>query len=307
MYGKRIFVWQVLASGSIEEVIRVAKEGKFQGLDFKVIEGPYPYVVVGKNNQVIPNLSAADAAKVRAAGFDVGGWGPIYGNDPVSEANAIIAQITQLNLSSFILDVEGHFENQPNRIASATLICNKIKTACPNVKLGFCGFACYKNPTTGGTWHPVEMFRTFMALCDFGMPMMYWYGTTVDLVLKQLRDSGEQWRAIAQGKPIIPAGRAYTGDGGTPLPETVLAFEAEAHKQYLGITWWDLQQAVPIAAVWKALCNTPKFDMVAAGNQLVSDILAHISSWMQQEALPEWAEELLKDVRIKLQNKLNGV
>lgn len=150
------------------------------------------------------------------------------------------------------------------------------------------------------------MYKIFMSLCDFGVPMMYWGGSTAQDALTLLKNSGSQWKEISCGKPILPAGRAYIGDGGKPTVEAISAFAEATKESYVGITWWDLQQVVPIIDVWNALKATPTWEAGTLDIEQINMMITMLKSWEADPNIPVWAKNVLSNAQTQLQNGIHG-
>jgi hypothetical protein len=200
---------------------------------------------------------------LRARGVTPWASAAVYGVDPVREGNQAAAICEQYNLPGFIFDAEQAFDDKPKSDTNAVKMIKAFRQEAPGRKVGWCWWARYRHPTTGSTWHPVKVLWAAMAPgygdADFGMPMAYHEGGTANNVVHLLNQSFVQWRDITD-KPIIPAGRAYTGEGGTATAETTWAFDAEVRRLGApGVAWWSMQHAIKIPEVWQALSITLPF------------------------------------------------
>lgn len=266
--GKSIMSWNVPAveGGDPIKFAQLLVDYNFEGVCLKAANGAAiqyvskwsPWPLWGENIRV--ELINA----LKEAGLKIYFWHFLFGQNPVGEANAAIAQALKFEPDGYIWDVEGAFDSKPNAESNARLITKKVKLALPDLSQGLCWWALPKNPTTGIEWHPVKVAKAFMEVCDVGMPMMYWQGKTLGGMLKYLHTSLSHWMAFTE-KPLIPIGRTYKGDGGEPTPETIIAFANECfllkdQDNYLpGCSWYSLDKAVDNPLWMAALKSLPRY------------------------------------------------
>jgi len=269
--SKSIFWWNVPAveKGDPERAADIIAAAGFEAVYIKAAEGPAPFT---PSRLPWPlwgeNLKPALVAALHARNILVIGWGFLYGKRPAEEAKAGAGQVDKFGLDGYIFDVESHFEALPNRVGAAM----QIKETWRNYWQGrqakptaFCSWALWKSPTSEARWHYWDVAEVFMSFCDVGMPMVYWPGETASSAVYQLRHSYRQWSSF--GKPIIPAGRAYIGDGGKATPAAIEAFaKTAAELGAPGVSWWSLEHAYKQPVVWAALSMTPKMG-AATGDQ----------------------------------------
>ena len=154
------------------------------------------------------------------------------------------------------------FEVQANPVGNAHTYMQSFKLVAPTMPTVFICFPLFRSPNTGGTWHDKSMYTAFMQYCDFGMPMVYWWGSYVANMLWMLNHSLAQWSEIAGGKPIIPIGRLYTGDGGTATTEAIAAFGQELHtRNLIGGGGWHFGTGITNEGWWKAFTEWPQWQV----------------------------------------------
>ena len=253
---KGIFSWQVpsVLKGEPRAFAHLLAEAGFESVYLKVADGAGAYGVTG----ITPELINA----LRANGILIIGWGFNYGLDWKGEAKIGAAQVNRWGLDGYIWDVESRYESTPNAVQNAynMLAVFKQEVAMPT-PTAFCSWAYWKSRVFGSEIHPISVLKAFMSVCDYGMPMQYWQGNTPALAVSYLNGSLEQWRKYTD-KPLIPAGRAYNGDGGEVNAPSVVAYEQAVRVAGCkGISWWELDQAQPKyhADVWAALSAMEKF------------------------------------------------
>ena len=266
-FTKAIFSWNVpgVDGGDPIKFADHLKAAGFEAVYLKMANGAfvfkpsvYAYPLWGEN------VRQALVDALRARGIKVIGWQFNYGYDIAGEAKVAIAQSKRFNVDGWVFDVESKFESQPSVITNSYALTTAYRAALPDMPLAFCSWAQWRNPTTGALWHNEKMASAFMEFCDVGMPMMYWEGSTAGSATWLLNESTRLWQNITN-KPLIPAGRAYTGDNGTINAAAIKAFaDAARAKGMRGLTWWVLDSAVKDSAAWGALASIPGFDATVA-------------------------------------------
>lgn len=277
-FRKSTFLWNVpnVANGDPHAIADLLYQAKFESVMIKAADGPQIFV---PNRTLYPNWGENLRMELVQALHDrdilVIGWGFNYGLNVIGEASVAISQVKRLGLDGWVFDAESRFDAQPGAESLAGRLAMTVKNALPSTPIGACGWSFYFNPSKPTIqWHPPAVMRAFMTYCDVGIPMQYWAGKGAAAAEFAVKNSLPQWRKITN-KPIIPAGRAYTGDGGTVNPAGVAAFAAELIRQGCqGYTWWSLEHAVRIPEVWAALSATPQMN---APRPVVS-----IGEWAQQ-------------------------
>jgi len=266
--GKTIMSWNVPAveGGDPEKFVKLLVENKFEGVMLKAGNGNAvhnisrfsPWPLWGENIRI----ELVNALK--AAGLKVILWHFLYGVDPTGEANIAISQTARFEPDGYVWDVEGAFDTKTNAEANARLITKLYQKTFPTVEQGLCWWAFPKSPTTGSQWHPVKVGQAFLEICQVGLPMMYWQGSTPVQAVKYLNDSLRIWHTITK-RPIIPIGRAYNGDGGYANSPSIVDFGYETYymkdqgNTLPGCSWWSLDKAVGNSEWMAALKSLPKY------------------------------------------------
>lgn len=310
---KSIFLWNVPAveGGDPVKIATLLKLGGFESVLVKVVDGTSvfrPSLLGFPKWLRKPNVDRAFVQAMHDQGIAVVGWSFCYGLGD-NEGRIAAQQVDALGLDGYVFDVESIFESKPNRVALAgQMIGTYNKTVIKKVPLGLCSWAFYLSPTTGSQYHPMDIAKFLMEFCDYGLPMVYWNRLANKKpremseleVMQDLSTSVKQWRNIT-GKPLTVIGRAYTGDGNTVIPGNVLAFAVARNvEECPGISWWSLEHAIKIPAVWAALISSngggnpaPPFE---PGPQTVQDvkpagILKKVCVW------PNWSRYNSGDVK----------
>lgn len=199
--------------------------------------------------------------RLKGAGVVIIGSSAIYGAVPRQEGEAAARLVREYDLAGFVFDAESRFEQAPQADSAAVHVMLGYQ-ALTDAPSAWCSWAHFFS-SGGVMWHPVRVMASAMRYADIAMPMQYWnWGNNPSEMPPFVDSSLEQWRRYTD-KPIVPAGRAYIGDGGRALPETVTAYDRyirDAGCQ--GVTWWSMQHAINQVAqpgVWNALASTPGF------------------------------------------------
>lgn len=269
MYGKTILSWNVPAihNGNPEEFTRALVDAGFEGVCLKAADGirvqttspSGPWPNWGENIK----QELVDALK--AAGLKVYFWHFLYGFDSQGEASVAISQCSRFQPDGYAWDAEGRFESHEDADSKARTVTRALAQAFPDIKQTLLWWAFPKSPTTGAEWHPVKIAHAFLEVVETIAPMMYWQGMGASAATSYLSKSTNVWRTITQ-KPLIPVGRAYTGDGGTADASGISAFGSAVKNQaevlnYLGTSWWVMDKAFPNPSWKAALVATPKWNL----------------------------------------------
>lgn len=260
-FTKSIFLWTVPAvqSGDPVRIAEALSEAGFEAVIFKVADGPWAYAprFTGWSGE---NLQPAMIRELRARNIAVLGYGFLYGVNPTGEADIAITQTYKHQLDGYVFDVEGAFDTRSNAVANSHLVMRRYRASCPGTPAAYCGWALYRNPRRPSTlWHPIAVAQAFMEYCNVGMPMVYWDGEDAPNALWWISNSLDQWKEITN-KPVIPAGRAYTGDGARATVPTMVEFERYVRGAGCrGITWWSMQHAVTLTGIWPTLAAMSGF------------------------------------------------
>lgn len=272
-FSKGIFSWNVpaVAGGDPARFARVLKLAGFEAVYLKVADGPRPHV---PSRAAWPvwgeNVRAELVAALRAEGLAVIGWGFLYGRDPRGEGQMAASQVRRFGLDGYVFDVEGDFDAQPGAVANAHTVMGEFKSRAPGVPTALAWWPLPRSPYSGTQWHPIPVAKAFMEHVDVAMPMQYWEGSTPANAVWYLEASMRLWAEIT-AKPMVAAGRAYTGDAGVPTPEAMAAYaKAAVERGVKGLTWWSLDAAVGQATIWAALAAMTPFGLAAPVEQALT-------------------------------------
>jgi hypothetical protein len=255
---KGIFLWCYwdIFGGDTKKTAQALVDAGFETAYVHTNDGPTQAFYSGR-----VNCTDQLVADLRAAGLKIVGWGAPYGGNIAGEIGIMVSQTQRYQLDGYVIDAEGTWDARTNAVANTKQLITGYKLACPDVPVCWCWWAMHKDPLSGRPWHPIAILEEAMKYADAGMPMAYWsWGDTPAKVVQYLDSSWAQWCAVTI-KPIIPAGRAWNGDGGLATRAGVLAFDNWARTiGAAGLTWWDMQHAVRLPETWQALSETKKFD-----------------------------------------------
>jgi hypothetical protein len=269
--GKTIFSWNVpeIFKGDPKAFAEALVNAGFEGVLLKSgngnaifrmsTNGPWPKWGENIKKELVDAL--------RAAGLKVYFWHFVYGVDIKGELAIADHQCTEFGPDEYVWDVETSFDEQKNAEANARLLTTGLEKAHPNIPQALCWWALPKNPKNHNQeWHPIRVAHAFMDVVDCVMPMMYWGGRTITDALLYLDWSLSIWKEF-NSKPIIPVGRAYTGDGGYMDATAITAFaktlkERSATWNLPGVSWWVLDQVMRNPECWSAMAATPKYKNV---------------------------------------------
>jgi hypothetical protein len=268
MYGKTIFSHNIpaLEDGNPQRIVGWLQKNGFEGILLKAANGnakqyvstQSPWPTWGENIRV-ELVNALKNAKIK-----VFLWHFNYGVDPQGELNIAISQVARFQPDGYIWDVEGSFDAKTNAVANAHLISGGLRNRFPNLHQTLCWWALPKSPANGVEWHPVKVAQAFLLHVDAVMPMMYWGGSGGPIARDYLINSLRVWSTINSTLPMIPVGRAYTGDSGTADPIGISVFSEEVlarveSNNIDGISWWYADSASKDPVITAALAAARSF------------------------------------------------
>lgn len=257
--GKSIFIWQISAilGGDVNKIASMLKTAGFQSA-----------ILHSENLSTWKTGSRPALVKaLKVAGIRVVGSAAVYGAYPLSEGYKAASICNEFGLEAFTFDAESAFDRISNPDTAAVKLIKAFRSDAPKAKVGWCWWAFYQSSSGRTIYHPKKILWAAMhpdyGNADFGMMMAYWsWGDSPISAIAYLQESWRQWREITD-KPLIPAGRAYIGDGGIAKPDAIAAFEDCARLLGAeGVAWWSMQHAlddVHLPGVWDALANLQPF------------------------------------------------
>ncbi len=256
--GKGIYIWQVQAceGGNAQQIVAQAQAAGLGHALVKVTDGAASFP--GAAHEAV---TAAAINALKLAGLDVWGWGFVYGDDPIGEADIAIQRVIGLGLSGFVIDAEGQYRNKPP--GTATRYMNRLRAGLPGLPLALSSF---RFPSVQGAYP----FDEFLAQCQIAMPQVYWVAQSGGNPATELEQS---WREYTDRWPhliYVPTGAAYgewQGDHEwwwTARPDQVTAFLDKARELDLrALNFWSWQHArfdaanlnYPGSELWQAMAG----------------------------------------------------
>lgn len=268
LVGKSIMSWNIpeISGGNPILFVKQLTDLNVEGVILKAADGnrvqvpnPVKYPKWGEN--IREELLNA----LRWANIKIFFWHFLYGIDPKGELEAARRQCDKFKPDGYVWDAESSFDRKPGAVSNAEFISGGLKSSHPNIGQGLCWWALPRSPT-GQQWHPEVVAKAFFKYVDIGMPMMYWTETKPDAQagVKYFERSYKLWRNMNSDIPILPVGRAYTGDGSIVSPLSIknfadYIFNKQNAYNLVGTSWWSLDSAVKRNDILMALSDTPKF------------------------------------------------
>jgi hypothetical protein len=210
--GKTLYLWRPgsVEKGNVTNTVLAALDMGIAIVSLKVGSGVYKYPF---NNYNLRPLRDA----LGSAGILVYGWHYVYGdNEPASEAEIALQQVSSLDLDGYEIDAESHYKNYP--YSQATELSARFHDITQRADIPLM-LTTYRYPDV----HPEFPWRGFLANVDVFVPQVYWQPPPSSPTLELDKSIG-QWAAKCAEygypvKPFLPAGRLYIGDGyPTPGP-----------------------------------------------------------------------------------------
>lgn len=239
--GKGILIWQLkkCADGNMELLAQKARESNFKWVSIKVAERKTTYNVPLINDAI---------RELRENGIAVWGWGYIYGDDPIGEAESNANIISQLNLDGYFIDAESEYK-RPNMKEKAKIYTKRLSDLT-NKPLGLCS---YRYPE----YHREFPFAEFLEICDFHAPQLYWIGANKDNAPQiQMEVSWNQLKKI-RDLPFVPIGVACSHPLGdkiwNPTVKQLENFRDYCESKDLGYGYYNWDAAEKNPDWWKVL------------------------------------------------------
>ena len=195
MQGLGFLIWQLASVPGADELIRLAKKYNIRWYSIKLANGILPYNQTGNNDKELKALIQA----LQDAGIEVGGWHYSYCTQVGLEGDRAMERIEKLNLSHWLVDIEGEWSQPYGMPAAAKLYMSKLKVG--GLQVGLCSYR-YPNYWLNV---PFPAFLNHEAM-DVNAPQVYWEGAHNPAA--QLDRSLSEYSKIT-GKPFIPIGATY--------------------------------------------------------------------------------------------------
>lgn len=240
MNGKGIYIWKAANTG-MTDPRQVAAICANMGLSWVAIK-------IGDGANIRYASFGNDQAKAVRAFKDVGikvwGWQYIYGgiwidktgkihtggDSPSVEAAFAVDQVSKLGLDGYIIDAEREF-----KVANPQGRANEFAHGLHSLRAPI-GLSSYRFPAL----HREFAWAEFLAVTDVHMPQVYWGpGRSVSDLDRSIKEL-----TALKKIPVVPAGRAYIGDGHNQpvlMPKEMMDFMSRAHELKLpGCFFWAL-------------------------------------------------------------------
>jgi hypothetical protein len=262
---KGIFWWKVplIEKGEPARIAPILKEAGISRIDVKVAEGSAAYKVPIWNHPTWGlNVKRDWVSEMQNLGFEVWGYGFCYGVNPAGEGMIAAQQVSELKLDGYIFNVESKFDSFADAPAKARTVVDTFRYNSLPVKAALVSWPLFNSPWTGSRWHRSDVAKVFMERLDYSMPMCYWWNTHA---LLWLEHAIRQWKKFVSPKPIVPVGRAYSGEGlGTINVAEMIQFGKRVRElDLVGESWWALHTARKVSSgrytrpVWDAIRQLP--------------------------------------------------
>ncbi|MDD5517881.1 MAG: hypothetical protein PHV98_00835 [Candidatus Omnitrophica bacterium] len=268
--GKGMFVYKckhagenerdaIYATGTAEKVASECKKAGITYVIVKCLDGTWKYNQrpiewdnAGNTIKWVDDLLQPWVQTLHSAGIQVWGYQYVYLNYPEQEGDAALERTPAMGLDGLYIDAE--IEAKKNASKTAKYTARLLNAPFP---IGLCS---YRYPSL----HPELAWRTFLNICDFNAPQVYWEGAHNPA--KQLADAYLEHKNILKSNlPFLPVGSAYTpGSSWSATPEDVIAFMKKA--ETLGFPsvsfweWYNIKRYLP--QNWDAIATYQYGDVV---------------------------------------------
>lgn len=247
MKGKSIFLWQrwSVDGGNPLDIVDRLKALNMEAVLIKTANGTRKFRHWRHGDNATPIFIEA----LKQANIEPWGWSFCYGNNWRGEGEIAAIEVNRLGLAGHVFDMEGHALTQANAVRNVPATIDIFKRSATGKPAGFLSFALYMHPDSGAPFHPNGVFTAAMKVADFGMPMTYWFKNHRVADYREpgplVAESIAQWSRIT-GKPILPIGRAYDGEGDTvDVTDYDRFHEACVIAGAPGYSFWSLQHVPP--------------------------------------------------------------
>lgn len=234
--GKGMFSWIIERCGEPVDLAHRAKEGGCKHVLVKLADGVYPYYGRNYASHSTRDYTMELVGALRDEDVEPIAWQYVYGNNPVLEAQTIVARLRLAGLDKLIVNAEVEYK-APGMGSRAVQYCQKLKSEMPGIRLGLSSF---RFPT----YHREFPWGEFGQFMECYMPQVYWQGAhnPVEQLGRCLR---EYANLPYPNKPIYPTGAAYKVGEWRVLPGEDTAFMRAAKDLYrLGaVNFWEWYQA----------------------------------------------------------------
>lgn len=226
--GNWLWLWQMeeVHEGRITKIIEEAKGLQIRGVLVKAHDGTL------KNEDRYLRQFKELVGPLKEAGFLVGAWGYIYGNEPELEGEAAVKAIKE-GANCYVYDVESEFEYNDNtkseKYEKAERFCSVLDKKYPKLEKGFTSFPITK-------YHPLP-YEIFSYYADVVLPQVYW--GAIGWELKTLwEETHSSWKQF--NRRILPVGQSYDNVSSEEMLQFV---DLVINDRCSGVSWWSWQHA----------------------------------------------------------------
>lgn len=252
LQGKGMYIWKLKDCEGGDPAV-MAQEAKNAGLShvlIKILDGPWfynlrPYYDKNGNLKWADDILPPAVAAFKAAGLEVWGWQYVYLSHPELEGQRAVLRVNDLGLDGFAIDAEKECKNQPAK--TKTYVANLKGINAP------VALSTYRRPDL----HPEIDYKTFLSVCDYNMPQVYWEGA--HNAGQQLTRSMAEYAKITK-LPMIPTGSAYKRGNWSATPADLVDFMNTAKSAGLsGVNFWvwNHLHAKGIPGLWDTIAGFP--------------------------------------------------
>ena len=241
--GKGMLIWQLAKAGggNMRVMAEQAAAANFKWVSIKVVENGLAYN---------PTLINEAVRELRDKRISVRGWGYIYPNNVVTQAQKTAKIVNDLGLDGYEMDIEGEWK-VGNLSTQATQYAQTLRVNL-NTYAGI-GLCSFRYPSL----HPLP-WREFLAVSDYHAPQVYWVGASLENSPgSQTKKSFDQLIAL-KNIPFVPIGIACAHPIGTsiwwPTVEQINNFYLHSLQSgYPGHGWYEWNPAFAKTEFWNAI------------------------------------------------------
>ena len=285
LHGKGVWLRRLAdcEAGDVERITARAQAAGFTHVILQIADGADPYNV---ERQTYGDAAAELARHLTAAGIDVWGWHPVYGDKPrfkgafqpdyhlleAEEALQRVDELDEAGLCGYVVHAQGDYERAPNRAQKAAQFMETVRAGLRDFPIAL---ASWKNPKA----HPRFPWQAFRSFCDLDLPQVFWIGTHGEAA-RQLEASFRQFAALTPRLPFAPTGPAFFENDWRPAPDDLIEFFETAVA--LGLRAANLWNWDQLALTGDEPHNRKRLDFTTHWQAVASFV------WQEPAAPPFW-------------------
>jgi hypothetical protein len=234
MNGPIALIHQVSKLPATSQLIAILQRLGVKTVSIEVLRGTYKINTAGNNDKDLMQL----CADLRAAGFQVEGWGYTYFEQSGAQGDAIMERVEKLDFTQFMINPEKEWVNVVGGPKAAKLLMDKLKVK--GLEVGFCS---YRYPSL----HPMP-YLAFLSheAIDFIAPQVYWIDSHNPAY--QLERSVVEYRELSD-LPVVPIAPTFPQGSWAPTPADFKEFIAKVKTMKLP-TWGFFDEALFARKDW---------------------------------------------------------